>query len=242
MTASPERIAPELTVRAPLDTLTYLRGNPRKGDHERIRGILTTLGQAENLVINIGTHTGVPNEIVGGNNRVQVMRELGWSEAAVSYVDLADDVTLRKLATALNRASDGATYDERLLADMLASIAAESDLAGTGYDDEAYAELMRATDVYGDAATNFLGDLMDPPDLGDPEPRRQGKSEKPEDEDLGVGGKGPAAGYVSVSWTLLPEDREVIRKAVQHAQSRWQTGTSAAALVMLCDEYLRETK
>lgn len=245
----PERIAPELVERIPLDQLAFLRGNPRRGDHTAIRESLEVNGQAEAIVVNRGTHTGVPNEIVGGNNRVAVMRQLGWTEVAVTYVDV-DEVRLRKLAVALNRVGDKATYDDRLLADLMASIAAEADLTGTGYDQAAYDDLLRATDVYGDAAAGFLGGLLggddsfgEPAQSGPPRPAPSGADSSSGGGEGGGGGTGPANvsnGYVTVSWTLLPEERDIIREATRIAQSKLQTGTAGAALVSICDAYRRE--
>lgn len=232
------KIAPQLDKRAPLDALLPLAGNPRKGDHATIRTILSSTGQVEPLVVNVGTLTGRANEILGGNNRYQVMRALGWTEAGVTYVDV-DDIAARKIAAQLNRAGDMATYDQRALADFLASIAAESDLLATGYTDEAYNDLARATDIYGDAASGFLDGYTDPnpDDDGDaPTARRKPPPSAEPDEDPQI----PA--YVTVSWTVLPEDREVIRKTITHALNRWHAGTGASALVMICDDYNRTNK
>lgn len=242
-----ERIAPELTERAPLGQLTPLRGNPRRGDHEFLRESLTAFGQTEALVVNRGTHTGVPNEIVAGNNRAQVMADLGWTEAAVSWVDVPSDVTLKKLAVALNRASERATWDDHALADVLAAIAAESDLTGTGFDDQAYEDLMRATDTFGDAAAGFLGGLLggdDEDEEAEHPARNQGPSDRPasntKDDDEDDEAEPAAPTYMTVSWAVLPEQRTTIREALRIAQSRWQTGTAAEALVEICDRFVKE--
>lgn len=229
-------IAPELTQRAPLADLLFLQGNYRKGDRAAIREILTTVGQLENLVVNIGTHTGRRFEILGGNNRAAEMLALGWTEAAVSYVDL-DDITARKAAVQLNRLGDLAQNDERALTAFLAGIAAESSLDGTGYTDAAYEELVLSSGAFADPAADFLNDLMD----RDPEPELfpAPAGPKPTTPGADEGGKGPAAGYVTVSFTVLPDDRDIIRQTLQHAQRKWQTGTAAAALITVCDEYNR---
>ncbi len=237
-----ELIAAGITDRLPLDQLNPFPGNARRGDLAAIREMLLSHGQIEPLVVNRGTLTGRPNELVAGNNRAQVMQSLGWAEAGVTYIDV-DDTEVRKLNVGLNRTGDLAQNDERALAAILASIAAESSLIGTGYSDAAYDELMRATDTYGDAASGFLGDLLGgnpEPSLSDPAPRPAPRptDDPVRDEDDGQLPVGPS--YVTVSWTVLPEERDTVRSALKHAQSRWQTGTSASALVQLCHEYLRE--
>lgn len=142
MSDLPQRIAPELTERAALADLAFLRGNARRGDHAFIRESLAALGQAEPLVVNRGTHTGVPREIVAGNNRARVMLDAGWTQAAVVWVDVADDTELHRLAVALNKAGDRAGWDNVALLAVLEAIHDDSgDLAATGHDDAALDDL-----------------------------------------------------------------------------------------------------
>jgi hypothetical protein len=88
VTPTPERIAPELTERLPLDQLLPFAGNARRGGRALIREFLLQHGQVEALVVNRGTHTGRVNEIIAGNNRHAVMAELGWADAAVTALSL----------------------------------------------------------------------------------------------------------------------------------------------------------
>lgn len=111
------------------DLRTYHR-NPRQGDVPTIVSSLRTNGQYRALVVNRGTHTGRPNEVLAGNHTLIAAREAGWETIDVSFVDVDDDQAARIVAVD-NRASDKASYDDRLLLELLADL---PDLDGTGYD------------------------------------------------------------------------------------------------------------
>ena len=100
---------------------------------------LRELGQYRPVVVNRGTLTGRPNEIAAGNHTVQAAESLGWSEVSVTWIDV-DDKQLRKIALVDNRSNDVATYDDRLLLDLLLSL--EDDLTATGFDQDDVDELL----------------------------------------------------------------------------------------------------
>ncbi len=118
----------------PIDSLNTYHKNPRRRDNvEDIKESLVENGQYRGLVVNVGTHTGRPNEIAGGNHTYQAAFELGWKEIAATWVDL-DEVELAKIVAVDNRSNDQAWYDEAELAELLGVIAVDDPtLVGTGY-------------------------------------------------------------------------------------------------------------
>ena len=124
----------------PTSDLRMFHRNPRIGDIERIKQSLTVNGQYKPIVVNTGTHTGRPTEVLAGNHTLKAARDLGWNTIAAVTVDVDDDQCVRIVA-ADNRTSDLGTYDDRLLLELLADL---DTLDGTGYDPGDIAELERA--------------------------------------------------------------------------------------------------
>lgn len=122
----------------PLDELNTFHRNPRRGDIATIRDSLRTNGLYRALVVNRGTHTGRPNEILAGNHTYAAMLAEQWSACAVTWVDV-DDATANRIVVVDNRASDKATNDADVLAGLLVDI---GDLAGTGYTADDLAKLV----------------------------------------------------------------------------------------------------
>ncbi|ANC31442.1 DNA modification methylase [Isoptericola dokdonensis] len=104
--------------------------NPRRGDVETIAASLSKLGQYRPIVVNRGTHTGRPFEILAGNHTFAAARKLGWDEIDVHEVDVDDDAATR-IVVVDNRSNDLATYDQ---AELLAVLDSLGDLEGTGVD------------------------------------------------------------------------------------------------------------
>jgi len=156
-------------LRVPVDGLLPYPRNPRRGDVSRIVESLRTNGQYRLIVVNSRT-----NEVLAGNHTLAAVRELGWPEVAVTYVD-ADEEQAARIALIDNRASDVAGYDDRLLAELLDGL---PDLAGTGY-----------TQPDLDALLASIADPAAPDDFQDPE------------DGLEVEFQCPACGY---EWSGLP--------------------------------------
>lgn len=119
------------------DLIPYDR-NPRKGDVEQIRLSLEHFGQFKTIVVNKGTHTGVPNQVLAGNHTVFAARELGWEELQCTLVDVDAD-TAARIVLADNRSADRAEYDEDVLLELLQSLPT---LEGTGYEAEDVSDLL----------------------------------------------------------------------------------------------------
>jgi len=104
--------------------------NARHGDVPRIMASLRKLGQYRPIVVNRGSLTGREMEILAGHHLVQAATELGWQYVSITTVDVDDD-TAKRIMLADNRTSDLASYDDRLLVELLGGL---PDLDGTGYD------------------------------------------------------------------------------------------------------------
>ncbi|MFI1182527.1 ParB N-terminal domain-containing protein [Streptomyces sp. NPDC020799] len=127
----------------PVADLAPYHRNPRTGDLAAIAESLATHGQYKPIVVNKGTLTGRPNEILAGNHTAKAARTLGWDEIAVTWLDVDED-TAAKIVIVDNRTSDLAGYDTELLADILSDL---PDLKGTGYDKEQLDDLLDDTSL-----------------------------------------------------------------------------------------------
>jgi ParB-like chromosome segregation protein Spo0J len=119
----------EISYRATAELRTYYH-NPRKGNTRAIAESLQVNSQYRPIVVNAGTHTGRPDEVLAGNHTLMAARDLGWEHIAVVTVDVDDDQAARIVA-ADNRTADLAEYDDRLLVELLEALPT---LDGTGYD------------------------------------------------------------------------------------------------------------
>ena len=118
----------------PIDGLNPYYKNPRRGDVGIIKESLEANGQFRPIVVNRGTLTGRPNEILGGNHTWKAAVELGATEIAATWVD-CDDQDAAKIVAVDNRSNDQAWYDEVELAALLSTIAIDDPtLVGTGYN------------------------------------------------------------------------------------------------------------
>lgn len=108
--------------------------NPRSGDVQLIKSSLEVNGQYKPIVVNKGTKTGRPFEILAGNHTFTAAVELEWTHIAVTFVDV-DEEGAAKIVLIDNRASDEAGYDETKLLELLEELG-EGDLLGTGYSED----------------------------------------------------------------------------------------------------------
>ncbi|QGJ88079.1 ParB-like nuclease domain protein [Arthrobacter phage Edmundo] len=124
--------------RVPLAALNQYHKNARHGDVNAIADSLKNLGQFKPIVVNVGTHTGRPEEILAGNHTFAAAKSLNWDEIDVAYVDV-DDETAAKIVLADNRTSDLSSYDNDALADLLGTL---GDYSGTGFTEADYTRLL----------------------------------------------------------------------------------------------------
>lgn len=154
----------------PLDSLHQDPSNVRMHDARNLEAITASLkrfGQAEPLVVQQRT-----GRVIGGNGRLQAMKQLGWTSCEIVELDV-DDLQATSLCIALNRTGELAGWDEPALAKLLEQLRAEDALDGVGYstdDIDALVQHLRAEEASGDLdddvadeppaiAVSRLGDL-----------------------------------------------------------------------------------
>ena len=121
----------DLTIQQlPVADLALLPGNPRQGDIGAVSESMRVNGIYQPIIVNKGTHTGRPLEIIAGNHRAQAAQQLGHDTVPAIVLDVDDEAAAR-IALADNRTSDLASYDTDALLVMLQQL---PDLTGTGYD------------------------------------------------------------------------------------------------------------
>jgi ParB-like chromosome segregation protein Spo0J len=130
-----------LTVkRVPLAELVPDPQNARTHDEKNlaaIRASLTKFGQVEPLVVRRGS-----NVVIGGNGRLEAMRSLEWTHAAVTWFE-GTDAEARALGLALNRTAELAAWDEGRLAAALAEVKAEGLADAAGWTDDEIAAVVK---------------------------------------------------------------------------------------------------
>jgi ParB-like chromosome segregation protein Spo0J len=133
----------------PVDRLTPLPENPRRGDVEAVARSYATFGQRKPIVARREGDGGI---VIAGNHQLAAARELGWEKIAVVWVD-DDDITAKAFALADNRTADLGTYDDSDLLAMLQAVHdADAELfASTAYDDDSLAELIGSLQTFENA-------------------------------------------------------------------------------------------
>jgi len=152
------------TVHFSIDELTPHPRNARQGNIALIKASLERNGQYRAVVVNRGTLTGRPFEILAGHHVVAAATELGWSTVAGHLVNVDEEAGLRILL-ADNRLSDIAGYDERGLAEILSDM---PDFDGTGYDPGDVELILKRINADMDEFPDFDGsnDVDDKDDAG----------------------------------------------------------------------------
>jgi len=122
----------------PIDQLTEHPDNPRRGDTGMIEDSIEANGFYGAVVVQAST-----NRIIVGNHRTRVAAALGHQSVPALVLDVNDEQA-RRIMLADNRSNDVAGYDERGLAELLASL---EDLSGTGFADRDLALLLAKLDM-----------------------------------------------------------------------------------------------
>jgi hypothetical protein len=112
-----------------VSVLETFAGNPRKGSVEQIAKSLVRHGQYRPIVVNRGSVTGRPFEVLAGNHTLMAARSLDWSVIDAAVVDV-DESTAKSIVASDNRLADLGGYDDAALFALLDSL---DDLSGTGY-------------------------------------------------------------------------------------------------------------
>jgi hypothetical protein len=102
----------------PLGKLNLYHENPNIGDPEKTAESLKANGQFRSIVVNIGSKTGRPNEILAGNHTYKGMQKLGRPTIRVDFVDVDDDDG-EAIMLADNGSRDGSKYKDDVMAKIL---------------------------------------------------------------------------------------------------------------------------
>lgn len=116
----------------PVSELRGYHKNARIGDIDKIIASLEENGQYKPIVVNVGTHTGRPNEILVGNHTWLASRRLEWEDIYASFIDVTD-ARAAKINIADNFTQEDGSYDEKILAEQIADL---PDTTGIGMDQE----------------------------------------------------------------------------------------------------------
>src|SRR4051794_12654041 len=124
-----------------IDELIPAIYNPRKdltsddAEYKKIKRSIETFGYVDPVIVN--ERTGI---IVGGHQRLKVLKDLGYEELDVSVVDLTDDQE-KALNVSLNKT--GGEWDNALLKDLLEELDNGAfDVELTGFDMDEIEDLM----------------------------------------------------------------------------------------------------
>lgn len=139
----PENPASELVDASSLEP--YYR-NPRVGNVALIVDSLKAHGQYKPIIVNRGTLTGRPNEVLAGNHLLQAALQIGMPKILVHWLDVDDDEAAR-IVLVDNRASDKGGYDIEALAGLLVDL---DGLGGTGYTEGDLSRMLAGLEI-GDA-------------------------------------------------------------------------------------------
>lgn len=154
----------------PSDLNLYYR-NPRVGNVDAIKGSLRAHGQYKPILVNKGTYTDRPNEVLAGNHTLKAIRDLAeehsdeerWQSVDVWEIDVDDDRASR-IVVADNRTSELGGTDDDTLAGLLEEMAQQdAGLEGTGYDFDDLEELLRENSGPGETH-NDKDDVPDVPE------------------------------------------------------------------------------
>lgn len=122
----------------PIESVWPHQRNPREGDVGAISESLRVLGQFRPIVVDKET-----KQILVGNHTWQAAMALGWTEIAVTWVEVTEEQAIRILL-ADNKTADLATYHDEDLQVLLASL---PDFIGTGFDADDVDSILRGMDA-----------------------------------------------------------------------------------------------
>lgn len=140
--------------------------NARRGDVDLIMESMKHNGVYKPLVVNRGTKTGRPNEVLCGNHSLMAIRRLAdenpqdkrWQTVDVYVIDVDEDQAKRTVLID-NKANDQSTYDVEELVNLLTEL---PNLDATGFTRDEVDDLLETLDALDDE------DIPEPPK--DPQP------------------------------------------------------------------------
>lgn len=147
--------------------LRVFHKNPRKGDIPAIAASLRRHTQYKPITVNLGTHTGRPNEVLAGNHTLMAFRQNGedypddrqWNKINVFWIDVDND-TAERIVVADNQTGQLGGFDEEQLARLVEGF--EGDIKGLGFSEADVADLTALLEEREDAALPTANDLSNP--------------------------------------------------------------------------------
>jgi ParB-like chromosome segregation protein Spo0J len=143
-------------VKVAVEELHPYPNNPRKGNISLIAESLSNYGQYKPITVNKRN-----NQILAGNHTFQAAKHLGWSDIAITYVDV-DDAIAAKIVAIDNKTSDMGGYDTNKLLELLDEL---PDLMATGYTQDDIDSLMALADE--ESTPNLGSDMHLQPKVGE---------------------------------------------------------------------------
>jgi hypothetical protein len=122
----------------PIGEVTPYPGNPRQGDVGAIAKSLERFGQTKPIAVQLSS-----GHIVAGNHAYHAAIALGWTHIAIAKSALTDK-DAKAYLVADNRTEELGSYDFQTLGSLLAEMAREDNLEGTGYDGDDVDALLRS--------------------------------------------------------------------------------------------------
>lgn len=125
--------------------------NARRGDVELIMESMQHNGVYKPLVVNRGTKTGRPNEVLCGNHSLMAIRRLAdenpqdkrWQTVDVYVIDVDEDQAKRTVLVD-NASNDKSTYDVEDLVNLLTELPT---LEATGFTRDEVDELLETLEI-----------------------------------------------------------------------------------------------
>lgn len=210
---------------------------PGDPDFESLQRSIKEFNQLEPLIWNRATR-----RLVGGHQRLTVLKHLKRTHAVVFVIDTDDEEREKALNLALNKAV-GRWDPEKLMA-MVDTMSPDMLRLG-GFDsaDEAY-ELMRAVEA--GESTNFLDDIIrgagfdadDREESGQGEPPERTRKREIDLKDDHAHRTGIQ--YFDVILQLTAEQRAIYYQAVNRAKKKFSTDNTFEAVVYILDAFNKQ--
>jgi DNA modification methylase len=126
-----------------IDSVLPADANPRAHPDANMAAIMMSLvefGQVEPIILQASS-----GKIIAGHGRLDGMKRLKWTHCKVARVDVNDNEA-QALAVALNRSGELATWDDKVLADLVSDLDSEGyDLSVLGFDSKELVRLLAAS-------------------------------------------------------------------------------------------------
>lgn len=203
--------------------------NPRKhlskddAEYRDLKESIERFGLAQNLVIN--KRTGL---LVGGEQRLSVLKELGAKEVPVMEVDLSEDEE-KELNIALNEIKG--RYDTDKLHDLLDEIRQKKGKLPVGFDKSKYDSIMESFRKR--HTGDFLNDIIEENAEAAEKQVEATMNEIREQTDYDLEDE-----YVVVPFKLTPEERDEVVSSLKIVCERYDYKHQVEALVKICEMYL----